>query len=305
MEVKQLTAVNAADGVNVHGNLYQPEGTAKALVLVLHGMAEHKERYQWFIGKLTDHGYAVLSTDERGHGESAEVKGYFGKQDGWLRNVEDQHELVRQAQDIVGHLPLIVFGHSMGTLVARSYLKRYEDEITAVALSGTPNNNKAVGTAIALCKIIKAVHGPHYRSSLLNALCFGAFNKRITDPRTDYDWLSYDEANVDRYIADPDCGYIFTVQGFQDMFEGMKDVYRPDGWQVKRPQLPIAFFSGSEDPCMGSLDGLKEAVDILNRQGYQQVSWKTYDGCRHEILNDVKKEQVAADIIAFMDQALG
>ena len=297
---KALSITNKQDGVVLHGNLFYDENSTRGLILLLHGMAEHKERYQHTIDRLVEAGYAVLSTDERGHGESAIVKGYFGKNEGWFKNVEDQYALYQEAKKTVD-LPLIVFGHSMGTLVTRSFLKRHEDDVTKVVMTGTPSNNKAVGVAIALCKAIKTFKGENYRSPLLNKLCFGAFNSAIQNPKTDYDWLSINEENVKNYIADDDCGYIFTVQGFQDMFEGMKDVYGLDGWHPKKKDLPIRFYSGSQDPCMTNIDGLKEAVDILHKQGYNNVEYKTYEGYRHEILNEEIRDQVIDDILQFLN----
>ncbi len=298
---KALTVKNAADGVVLHGDLYWDDGCTKGLILLLHGMSEHKERYAYVIGKLNEAGYAVLSTDERGHGESAVVKGCFGRENGWLLNVEDQYALYKAAKEIVD-LPLIVFGHSMGTLVSRSFIKRHDDEIKKVVLTGTPSNNKAVNAAIALCNIIGKFKGEEYRSPLLNKLCFGAFNNKIPNPKTDYDWLSVNEENVRRYIADDDCGYIFTVSGFRDMFGGMKDVYGTEGWAPKNRTLPIRFFSGSDDPCMTNLDGLREAVEILKKQGYADVEYKVYPGYRHEILNEDIRDEVIADITAFLDE---
>ena len=297
---KKLSVKNREDGVVLHGNLFYDENSKKGLILLLHGMAEHKERYAYVINRLVEAGYAVLSTDEGGHGESAVVKGYFAKEKGWLRNVSDQHALYEEAKKIVD-LPLIVFGHSMGTLVTRSFLKRHEDEITKVVMTGTPSNNKAVGVAIILSGLIARVKGEEYRSPLLNKLCFGAFNSAVKDPKTEFDWLSVNEENVQKYIADDDCGYVFTAKGFKDMFEGMKDVYEVEGWAPKKKDLPIRFFSGSEDPCMTNLDGLKEAVDILHQQGYENVEYKVYEGYRHEILNEDIRDQVIDDILAFLN----
>ena len=298
--LKKLTVQNDADKVIVHGNLFYDENSKKGLILLLHGMAEHKERYTYVINKLVLDGYAVLSTDERGHGESAVVKGYFADKDGWQRNVDDQYRLYLEAKQTCD-LPLIVFGHSMGTLVSRSFLKKYEEDVTKVVLTGTPSNNSAVGVAIALCNITKTFKGEQYRSPLLNKLCFGAFNSKIENPKTDFDWLSVNEKNVQNYIADDDCGYVFTTLGFKDMFEGMKDVYKKEGWHPKKHDLPIHFYSGSEDPCMTSLDGLKEAVQILKDEGYNQVEYTTYEGLRHEILNESERDKVIQDILDFLN----
>ena len=299
--LRKISIVNAEDKNVLHGDLYYDSQSTKGLILLLHGMAEHRERYAYVIKKLNENGYAVLSTDERGHGESAVTKGYFADENGWQRNIDDQYALYLEAKQTVD-LPLILFGHSMGTLVARSFLKKYEDDVTKVVLTGTPNNNPAVGTAITLCNIIGKTKGWKYRSPLLNSLCFGAFNKKIDHPKTDYDWLSVNEDNVQNYIADSDCGYTFTVKGFKDMFEGMQDVYKVKGWHPQKSAMPIRFYSGSEDPCMGSEDGIKEAVQILKNEGYSDVAYKLYEGLRHEILNEDRRDEVITDIVSFLDE---
>ena len=299
--IRKINVVNAEDKNVLHGDLYYDDASEKGLILLLHGMAEHKERYAYVIQKLNENGYAVLSTDERGHGESALTKGYFADENGWQRNIDDQYALYLEAKQTVD-LPLILFGHSMGTLVARSFLKKYEEDVTKVVLTGTPNNNSAVSVAIALCNIIGKTKGWKYRSPLLNSLCFGAFNKKVKDPKTDYDWLSVNEENVRNYIADEDCGYVFTTRGFKDMFQGMQDVYKVKGWHPQKPALPIRFYSGSEDPCMGNEDGMKEAVQILKNEGYADVSYQLYAGLRHEILNEDRRDEVIGDIVSFLNE---
>ena len=277
----------------------------RACVQIIHGMAEHIDRYHDFATFLAENDILVFGMDLPGHGKSVgkdQPLGYFGESNGWDHLIQDNKTMHDAVMKDYPSVACILFGHSMGTLVARSFLKRHEDEIVKVALTGCPSNNKAVGVAIGLSSMIMRFKGEEYRSPLLNNLCFGAFNKAIANPKTAYDWLSINEDNVQKYIADEDCGYTFTARGFKDMFEGMQDVYKLDGWNVKLPDLPIRFYSGSEDPCMTNLDGLKEAVEILKQQGYKDVDYKVYEGYRHEILNEEIRDQVIDDILAFFNK---
>lgn len=297
---KELTVTNPVDNVKLHAYLEYDENSRKGLVQIFHGMAEHKERYDYFVKSLVREGYAVLNCDERGHGESAVVKGYFADEDGWNRNLDDLHSLYLEARKIID-LPYIVFGHSMGTLVARSYLKKYEDEITKLCMTGMACYNSATPVAIKLTQIIRAFKGKEYRSSLMNKLSFGAYNAEIENPRTEFDWLSVNNENVDNYIADDDCGYVFTIQGFYDMLSGMQDLYSTAGWNVRKKDLPIMFLSGSKDPCLGKMEGLNHAIKVLNDVGYSNISYKLYDGLRHEILNEKERDEVIKDIVDFLN----
>lgn len=298
---KIIHIISQYDQLPLYATLTYDENSTKGLVQILHGMAEHRERYQYFVQQLVKAGYAVLNCDERGHGQSAVTKGYFSKQDGWIRNVEDLYQLTLLAKKEID-LPLILFGHSMGSLVARSYLKRHEDIVTKVVLSGTPSNNPAAKAGGILCKLIIAFKGEMHRSALMNNMSFGSFNKGITNPETDFDWLSVNKENVQNYIDDPDCGFVFTAKGFADLMFGINDVYQKDGWNVNKSALPIQFFSGEDDPCMATEKGMKEAVDILKSFGYKDVNYHLFKGLRHEILLEKERDLVIEKMIQFMEK---
>ncbi len=301
---KIISTQNNIDHRILYADLVYNENP-KALFQIFHGMAEHRERYQYLVDILVEKGYAVLNCDERGHGQSAmneKEKGFFSEENGWERNVTDLHELTQMAQAELGNLSLIVFGHSMGSLVARSYLKRYENEISKVIVMGSPSDNTAKKIAKAMAEIIGKIKGPYYRSSFINGLCFGAYNKAIENPRTEFDWLSINEENVDAYVKDPDCGYCFTAKGFSDLFTGMIDVYEKEGWNVQKPVLPIHFLSGELDPCLGGRENMKKNIDSLKSYGYTNITYTLFSGLRHEILNEKEKDAVILELLQFIEE---
>ena len=301
MERKTINIRSSFDGQTLYGDLCYTKKSKKGFVAIFHGMAEHRFRYEYFVENLVNAGYVVLNCDHRGHGESGEVLGYFAKENGWEVNVKDLHQLITEGRKGFEQLPLIIFGHSMGTLFARSYAKRYEDEIAGLVLSGTPSENPLGGIGNVIAKMVASFKGEKHRSKLLDNMSFGSFNKIVENPKTDYDWLSRNEDNVAAYIADEKCGFIFTAKGFQDVIFGLEDVYNATGWNPKNKDLPIAFFSGKEDPCSCVKDGFSKAVDKLKSFGYQKVVSKTYPKLRHEILNENERDTIIADMIQYMD----
>ena len=301
MEEKIISILSEIDHQELYGTLFYAKNSQKALVAVFHGMAEHRHRYHYFAEQLVNDGYVVLTCDHRGHGDSGAVLGYFAKENGWFVNLEDLHQLVTEAKKQFPKLPTIIFGHSMGTLFARSYLKRFEKEIVGMVLSGTPAENPLATIGNNVAGVIRTFKGEHYRSKLLDNMSFGSFNKVVDNPKTDFDWLSKNADNVHAYIADEKCGYIFTTRGFQDVTVGLKDVYSPEGWTKEDSNLPIAFFSGGEDPCSCVKNGFENAVEKLKSFGYRNVTSKIYPKLRHEILNEDDKNEVIKDIIDFMD----
>jgi len=277
----------------------------KALVVVFHGMAEHQERYVDLANAWTQAGYDVLTMDHRGHGKSlfdGSLKGYFADEDGWRRNLGDIHAIVEQINPNSKY-PVILLGHSMGSLFARSYLKHYPDNVIGMLLSGSPDESPLAAVGLNLAKVIALLFGKKHPSPLLTKMSFGSFNKAIENPKSSMDWLSVDADNVRTYVADPLCGFDFTAQGFVDMLEGMHEVYEPKPWNVLNSKLPIQFFSGKLDPCWQP-SGLEKAVAALKSQGYPNISFEYLDGVRHEILNDFGKEALTLRIITWMDALL-
>ena len=286
---------------DIHAACYLPEGQPRAILQIAHGMAEHFERYEKFIGVLVDNGIAVYTNDHIGHGQSvasAEDKGYFGP-GGWHTMVLDCHQLYTIARERFADLPYYFFGHSMGSFVARAYAREYGTELAGAIFCGTGGKNPAVGVGIALANMIAKCKGDHYRSKFVDGMAFGTYNKRF-EGRTPFDWLTRDQDVVDAYIADPDCGYLFTVNGMAGLFGALQSVSGPDWYKAVPTQLPILLVAGNMDPVGNYGKGVAQVCDDLKATGHD-VNMILYDQCRHEILNESAVfDRVCADILAFI-----
>ena len=300
MPMKSFTIISSFDGLTLAGALCEPQGEARGLFQIVHGMAEHKERYYPFMEFLAQHGYAAVIADIRGHGESvkdAKDLGYMYK-GGWRAMVEDVKAVRDWAAAQYPGVPLTLFGHSMGSMVVRSFAKRYDALIDRLIVCGSPSDNPAKGAGAALASIIAAVCGGHHRSALLNAMSFGAYNKPFA-AEGEFAWLSRNRANAEAYIADPLCGYCFTANGFRGLMGVMKDCYSAKGWAVAKPQMPVLFISGGDDPCRTDDKAFARAVDFFRQRGYANVSSKLYQGLRHEILLETEAPMIFEDILSF------
>lgn len=300
--MKEIMYTSSFDSQKLKAYYYEVN-QPKAFVCIFHGMAEHQLRYKKLANVLNDHHYSVLTIDHRGHGESlfdGSLKGYFADEDGWHKNLDDLHSIIHSVKP--NNIPFILFGHSMGSLFARSYLKKYGDELSGLFLSGSPDESPMASAGLTLAKIIRALKGKKHPSPFMTKLSFGSFNKAITNPKTSMDWLSINEENVKRYIEDDLCGFDFTTQAYVDMLEGIQEVYH-DTWNVSNPDLPIQFMSGEQDPCFLP-NGLEKAVNRLLELGYKNVSYTLIEGCRHEIFNENKQDQVIELFINWLNNVV-
>lgn len=284
--------------------LYRPEGQPRAVIQIAHGMAEHRGRYEEFAQFLLSQGMAVVINDHRGHGDSARDQelGYFAKTKGWQKCVTDLYELMVETKKEYPDIPYILFGHSMGSIMSRSFVKRYDCFLNGLILSGAPNYNPAAGIGKQLAKLIVAAKGDHYRSAFLEKLAQGSFNKKFAPPRTPFDWLSRSPENVDAYIADPKCGFTFTASAYEDLFYGMQDMHDLMRWNLKNPKLPILFVAGEDDPVTGGRKGLESSEQLLRDAGYSDIELRVFKGLRHEILNEAEKDQVYQEILGWLDR---
>ncbi len=284
--------------------IYRPQETAKAVLFVIHGMQEHQRRYEGFAEALNEKDIAAVTFDLPGHGESSsqEDRGWFGEKDGWKNLVNSAVDIACLAQKEFPGIPLIMFGHSMGSMIARCFLQMHDGMLDAAILSGAPNYVGAAKLGKVIGAAVAKKEGKKGHSALMDNLATGGFSKAVKDPRTPLDWLSYNEENVDRYIADPDCGFPFTVQGYCDLFAGMVQMHDTKLYRCTKPQLPILFVAGEEDPCIGTRKGLSASEDTLRQAGYTDISEKVYAGMRHETLNEKNAQLVIDDIIAWIEQ---
>lgn len=300
---KEFLKINSAcDNLALGAAVFEPEGEIKGIVQFSHGMAEHKERYYDFMEYLTNRGYACIINDHRGHGESVKDKadlGYF-YDDTADYIVEDLHQLTLYMKERFPGKPICLFGHSMGSLVVRKYIKKYDYEITKLVVCGSPSRNPLINTALMLVKIQKAFKGDRYRSHMIQHLAFGSYNKNIENVSSGNSWLSADEANVKTYDRDELCGFVFTLNGFRNLFLLMKEIYEPQGWAMKNRDLPILFIAGADDPVIVGEKQWKESQGFLKNLGYNNIEGKLYTGKRHEILNEDIKEDIYEDVIDFI-----
>lgn len=279
----------------------------KGVIQIAHGMAEHHERYEDFISVLNDNGYIVYINDHLGHGKSVNNDselGYFGKRNGHLYLVEDMKKLTDIIRNEHPDLPIILFGHSMGSMLARLYTEKYGKDINAVIYCGTCGNNPAANAGISIVKAIGKLKGDHYRSNFINKLAFGTYNKRCNPQRTAFDWLTTDDDIVDKYISDPYCGFLFTTYGYRDLMNLIVVINRND-WYTSVPlELPIYLIAGEEDPVGNYGKGVKEVYDNLVDSKHTDVSLKLFSDDRHEILNEKNKNDVYKHILSWLSTVI-
>lgn len=278
---------------------------AKAVVQISHGMAEHARRYDRLAKALVAAGYAVYAHDHRGHGQTAsspEQLGFFAEQDGWRRAVEDIHQVNRLVASRHPTLPVVLIGHSMGSFMTQDYLFSHADTLSAVVLSGT---NSGIAALARVARIIAQAErirvGPRGHSPVLQALSFGDYNTKFKPTRTEFDWLSRDSAEVDKYVADPLCGFPLTTQGWIDVFSGLIRIDDTTSRSHLPKGLPIYLFAGAEDPVGRRGKGVVALANGYESAGLTRVSHRLYPSGRHEMLNEINRDLVTADLIGWLD----
>lgn len=291
------------DGVRLSVLTVCPENPRFCLQIT-HGMAEHKRRYIPFMEYIASLGGACIISDMRGHGETSNPAdyGYFGE-NGVEATISDLHQIGLVLRQKYPGLPMILFGHSMGSLVARSYAAEHDHHLAALILSGEASNNPAVGAGLMLTRLIALFRGDRYRSPLIESMSTGAYDKAFPEGEK-FQWLSVNEENRQKYIEDPGCGFPFTLNGYDTLFSFMKRTYSPKFYHVWRKDMPILFLSGEEDPVMGDKKAFEDAVRFMRDMGYRNVRSKLYPGMRHEILMESERETVYADVVAFIEEAV-
>lgn len=299
------------DGTKIHCHQWIPSEDNRQIrgaVQIAHGMAEHSLRYQRFATALNEAGFAVFANDHRGHGKTAgsiEEIGYFADENGWNLVVDDMRQLTAVIREKSPAVPIFLFGHSLGSLLARSYITRYAADINGVILSATGGDPGLLGKmGMVIAKMERALRGGRHRSKLLMALSFGKFNRPFEPARTEYDWLSRDTQEVDTYVRDPYCGGIFTAGFFVDMLSGIIDINRSENIASIPKNLPVYLLSGDQDPVGNNKLGVIEVAESLKKASLDDVSCRFYTGARHEILNETNRAEVFAEIVTWIENHL-
>ena len=298
----------AADGAQIFTYRWMPDNASdiKGAIQIAHGMAEHAARYERFADALTKAGYAVYANDHRGHGKTAgslEKVGYFADEMGWEKVVVDMHTLTGIIKKECPNKPFFLFGHSMGSFLSRYYAMHYAGELKGLVLSGTAGDPGALGMiGILVATIASKINGKKAKSNLLNKLSFGAFNDAFKPNRTDYDWLSRDNAEVDKYVNDPWCGAVFSAGFFCDLLGGISYINKNENIAKIPKNLPIYIFSGAKDPVGANTKGVTQVYDTLKNAGIGDLTLKFYEDARHETLNEINRNEVFSDVIAWINK---
>jgi alpha-beta hydrolase superfamily lysophospholipase len=306
---KNELKLNTSDGIQLTGDRYLPENQPKALVVIVHGMAEHCARYADFSEYLTTHQFGVYTYDQRGHGRTAgsvENLGFFAKKDGWQKVVDDVKLVVEAAKSENPTIPVFVLGHSMGSFISRRFAEQYGNLIAGLILSGTAGGAGLLGKlGIGLTSFIKVYKKGISPSKLLDKMSFGDFNKSFKPNRTLFDWLSRDEKTVDSYIADPFCGTVFTIGFFNDLLKGLEGVNTNAHAQAVRKDLPVYLFSGDKDPVSRNAKQIPIVYEMYKNAGIKDITMKIYRDGRHESLNEINRAEVYADTLNWLNSHLG
>lgn len=279
-------------------------GSIKGVVQISHGMAEYSNRYARFALELCKAGYAVFVSDHIGHGFSVtdrDMLGYFGEPDGEENFVEDLKSLTDIIKSEYPDLPFFMLGHGMGSLIAREYTAKYGYLLDGVVYSGTSGENPALGIGLQLANVLIKQNGSMHRSEVLHAIAFGAYNRK-TEKRTENDWASRDEEEVDKYNADDLCGYRYTVSGMKSLFTLLKKVSSRRWYNTIPLSMPILLISGTMDPVGDYSKGVNEVYKNLKKTGHKNVTMKLYEGARHEILNEINRDEIYIDIIDWLNE---
>ncbi|MCR4859907.1 MAG: lysophospholipase [Bacteroidales bacterium] len=300
--IEKLTLPASADDLALSVLVSKPETAPRGVFQIVHGMCEHKERYIPFMEWLTQHGFVCVSHDHRGHGASVKEDRDLGYlyEGGWQAMVEDVRVVCDWTQQHFPGLDYTLFGHSMGSMAVRSFAKRYDSRLDRLIVCGSPADNPGKKAGKAIARFYGRFRGWHYRPKLLQKISFGSFNKPFKNEGWPAAWVCSDGETLVEYHKDPLCTYRFTANGFYGLMGLMEDCYSLDGWRVDRPQMPVHFISGAEDPCRGSDEALQQAAELMRRIGYGQVDVRLYPGMRHEILNETDHLTVWNDILNWL-----
>lgn len=297
--MKTFKIKSTYDGLVLDGIIEEAKTNPIGIVQISHGMAENKERYKDFMKYLSKKGYIVVIHDHRGHGKSVlknDDLGYFNSNRNIL--VEELYQVTTYIKKMYPNLKITLFAHSMGSLVARLYIQKYDNMIDKLILCGAPTYNPFSRVGSLLADIIGKIKGEKYRSKFINNLVFKNHNKNYDVPNS---WICSNEDIVNEYNKSKYCGFIFTIDGFKMLFYMMRTAFKRNLYDVKNKVLPILLIGGMDDPVIDGKRKYDYLKQFLNSVGYVNVNEKMYDNMRHEILNECENMKVYQDVLEFLN----
>lgn len=299
--LRKFDLVSEFDGLVLSCAIFKAD-REKGIIQFSHGMVEHKERYYPFMEFLAKRGYSCVIHDHRGHGRSIDNEkdlGYFYTENEYAI-VEDLVQVNKWISHKYKGMPIYLFAHSMGTLVARVFLQNYDKNVDKVVLCGPPTESKNIDLGIILAKINSKIFGSRNRSNFLQSMTFRGY--KVFD-NVENDWICSDKYIVNKYNRDPLCNYRFTTNGFLNLYGLMKKAFTREKYLCKNPDLPILLIGGKDDPVIQNEKKFLELKQFLESIGYKYVYSRLYDDKRHELINEVNKELIWLDILRFFEHS--
>jgi len=290
----------------IHARMCVPDGTPRAVIQISHGIAEHIRRYDEFMEFLAGKGYVAIGNDHLGHGDNIKSpveEGFFAAENGWDYVVSDMDKLHDIMKEEYPDIPYVFFGHSMGSFLTRTYIIKNPDKYDAVILSGTGHQPKAlISSGYAIASVSTKVKGPMADGNLINKIAFGAYNDKIENQRTAFDWLSRDDESVDKYVSDPLCGFVAKTSLYRDMMGGIKFITNQENINKMNKDKPVYFMSGDADPVGDYGKGVNKAYKAFCKAGCKDVFIRLYPEGRHEMLNELNKQEVFNDVLQWLEE---
>jgi len=304
---KDTFTLTDPQSIHIYVNRWLPENedatSYRGIVQLVHGMGEYGARYERFATSLANAGYIVYANDHRGHGNttSHEDRGYIGT-DGFNWMVRNVDQVTNQIREEFPDLPLILMGHSMGSFIVQKYMFMFPGKVNAIILSGT-NGKRGVDLTLGHMLAYRQADkkGDRYISKLLNRLTFGDFNRKFKPNRTTADWLSRDKQEVDAYLSDPLIVHEFTAGFYRDFFQSLKELHLQENLSIIPKDTPIYVFAGDKDPVGNMGKGISNLVKLYETNGFTDVTYKLYPEGRHEMLNEVNRDEVTQDVINWLN----
>ena len=298
----------SSDGIHaIHVREWMPQGRLRGIVQIVHGMSEHTGRYEHVARFLHKHGYLVCGGDHLGHGKTASdgKYGYFAPKSGWELVVGDVRRLRELNEETYPGVPYVMLGHSMGSFLTRTYLICWPGTLDGAVLSGT-GQEPALLVMLGkwLAAGIGALRGGDYVSPLVHRISIGAYNRKFKPNQSHVDWLSRDKNMINAWLKDPMCMVQPTVAMFGDMMGGLQFIASPENLGRMNLETPVLFLSGDRDPVGGMGRGVKKVVDMFRKAGCEDVTLKLYPEGRHEMFNEINRQQVMEDLLAWLEQKL-
>lgn len=303
MKEENIKIISDQDSLELDCLLIKPNKEIKAIVEIAHGMNEHKERYIDFMKFLAKNGYASFIHDHRGHGKSIKNindLGYF-YDDNASYVVEDLHQINEYLKNKFKDKKIILFGHSMGSMIVRKYISKYAHTIDGLIVCGSPSKNNASKLGLKVVKLLKSIKGERYRSEFVKKLMFGGFDKKGSEPNS---WVCHNKEILKLYNEDELCKYTYTLNGYENIIKLMIDIYNPKIYNRNNLDLPIYFIAGNDDPVIKSKKDFNEAINFLKKIGYHNIDNTLYDDMSHEILNEVNNNLVYDDILNWLNKII-